>query len=98
MNEKLIETVARAICADMFPDRKDAWAHVDRKRVLMTARAAIAAIEKAGYRIVPVVPTDAMAEAAWDGYAQRMGRDCTNIYFLGDVIGLAIAAAPKVLP
>ncbi len=64
MSDALIEAVAREI---FFGDGGDptAWDKVRvRELYLSNARAALSAIEANGYRVVPVEPTQEMAEKA----------------------------------
>ena len=66
----LVETVARAIAeygTSHFGDDSpfDEQSQLQRAMRLGEARAALSAIEAAGYRVVPVEPTEAMIEASW---------------------------------
>lgn len=83
----LIEAMARAICGEAGYDKPwEAFNASERDMFVDCARAALAAIEAAGYRIVPVEPTWEMLEAG-----QAADRE-VGFHSLA----AAIAAAPKV--
>lgn len=92
----LIETMAKAIHWDETPSGGVPWDNLkarDRIAWISPARAALAAIEAAGYRVAPVEPTGAMVDAA------NRCSDSAEYLTTWDtpaVIRAAIAAAPKV--
>ena len=59
------------------------------------ARASITAIEAAGYRVVPVEPTEEMADAGTDARWQSVIRDANNVR---EIWTAMLSAAPKVSP
>ena len=98
----LIETMARVVFdrwrnGNNFQDRVPEWADLDqddRDAWLTEMRENFAAIEAAGYRLVPVEPTDEM----W-GAAERLQPGNNAPYVPGspaDVYAAMLAAAPKV--
>lgn len=99
----LVETLARALCVvaghdphgptcDIYvPDDPHAgipWAGYRRD-----ARAIVAALESAGYRVVPVEMTEAMIAAAW---APRYDPDQAPTTATKASWSSVLAAAPKV--
>lgn len=69
MSEALIEAVAKASCDNVYQRHglPSPWPHLPtdiRDAWTSSARAALAAIEAQGYRVVPVEPTEEMAEKA----------------------------------
>lgn len=94
--ETLVDAMARAI-ERLNPTWKDAQAE---------ARAALAAIEAAGWRVVPVEPTEAMANAVYDAlldaYAEHPTWDEPKHVIeglnVGPLLKAAIAAAPRPEP
>lgn len=67
MNDALIEAVAKAMFARDMPssDWDDKYDEDVREPYRKNARAALAAIEAQGYRVVPVEPTNAMVDAMY---------------------------------
>lgn len=82
----LIETIARAIEFGFWSSQQDA------------ARAALAAIEAAGYRVVPVEPVVSQGAAGEDALrvvCPEVGHP-TNMRAVAAVYAAMLAAAPKV--
>ena len=91
MNEALIEAVAKAIWDDEYEGYGSPWdEQVDRTRDDHRghARAALEAIEAAGYVVAPATATDAMIAAA-RGNNYEWPASCYNVM---------IDARPKVTP
>jgi hypothetical protein len=63
--DKLIEAMARAICEYETPESYDDLPEISmiKKYFRATAQAALAAIEAAGFAVVPLEPTEAMMRA-----------------------------------
>ena len=84
MTNTLIEAVARAVMTV-----SDSGEYLTTWELDRVARAAIAAIEAAGYRIVPTVATDTMDYAGLEIVAG-------GTYDPSEIYAAMIAAAPKV--
>lgn len=92
----LVEIGALGVCKNRTVSGEDWrmwWNDAEhREPMLEDVRAAITAIEKAGYRLVPLKPTDKM-KAAWsEAYPGPDENDCEVEW------SAMLAAAPKVTP
>ena len=92
----LIETMARAMFLDDEQD-ESSWENANglaKQIYASNARAAIAAAEAAGWKLVPVEPTEAMMDAGLCGW-QTAPADA----YVGEVVARVypamLAAAPK---
>lgn len=102
----LIETVARAIWDAERNTLPALFSHKfsDCELSQILARAALSAIEAAGYRVVPLEPTDEMCMAAHQRTAgwlhlDRHGAGLTQALMKANLRYKAmLAAAPKVTP
>jgi len=75
MNQRAIESGARALCSEMTDDwsqGKAYWRSV--------AQSVIGAIEAAGYAVVPREPTQAMTQAAMDALDSPFYADLERVY------------------
>lgn len=87
----LIETMARAICGEAGYDKPwDAFNASERDMFVDCARAALAAIEAAGYRVVPVEPTEEMICAGISAIQNHTMRMEVIVAY-----NVMLAAAPK---
>lgn len=98
----LVEAVRAALCAEqcLSVHRTGACVTPDGACLLQrpmsrVARAALSAIEAAGYRVVPMEPTEAMARAVRD---PREANGSPLSKGFRDTWRAALAAAPKVQP
>ncbi|MFO1080814.1 MAG: hypothetical protein U1E23_09340 [Reyranellaceae bacterium] len=107
----LVEVVARALDYNGVLDVSDdaigvsiGWPASDKAALRIDARAVLAAIEAAGWRVVPTKPTEAMVIAGYNMQCSpwranwNRGGATPELYVARNIWKPMLAAAPKVTP